>query len=242
MKVSLIDYTGKGMYARYAADLLVFTKSTRLKMSPDGLEAISSKSEEEIIEELSYMADTIPSSWEFINYTFLIEDCDRGFTHQLVRNRHGSYAQQTMRVLNVENFEYNCGPTVTNSPKSLKVYDDCMENINEAYQEMIFNGCKIEDARGVLPTNICTNIVVSFNLRTCAELISKRSSIRTQGAYRNFIFGMREEILKAHPFFDVFLENRKHRAADDLSELVEELCDTNEKIISANKLIDMLRG
>ena len=114
MEVKLIDYTGAGSEdpARHAANLLVFTKQTRLEMKPGLMTEIESWSEEDIYKELLYMANTIPSSWEFVEYKFLINDVTRAFTHQFVRTRTGSYAQQTMRVLNVNGWTYGTGPSV----------------------------------------------------------------------------------------------------------------------------------
>jgi thymidylate synthase (FAD) len=114
MQVQLIDYTGAGAKdpARYAAERLVFTKKTRLTMDRKTLEAVEGLPWSEIEDELRYMAKTIPSSWEFVTYTFLINDVTRGFTHQFVRTRTGSYAQQTMRVLRMCGWEYGTGPTM----------------------------------------------------------------------------------------------------------------------------------
>ena len=107
MDVRLIDCTGFGTAdpARYAAERLVFTKQTRLEMRPGLLAEIEAWPDERIEQELDYMANTIPSSWEFVTYTFLITDVTRAFTHQFVRTRTASYAQQTMRVLNVNGWE-----------------------------------------------------------------------------------------------------------------------------------------
>ncbi len=90
MKVSLISHTP------HAAELLIFTKSTRLNMSPGLMDEIMSWSEDKKLAELEYMAATIPSSWEFVDYVFMIEGVSRAFTHQFVRSRNASYAQQTM--------------------------------------------------------------------------------------------------------------------------------------------------
>jgi thymidylate synthase ThyX len=54
----------------------------------------------------------------------------------------------------------------------------------------------IEDARGVLPTNIHTNIVAKFDLRTLADTMRKRASTRTQGEYRDVMDGMKDAVLK----------------------------------------------
>lgn len=243
MEVQLIEYTGRGLGKRAAAELLAFTKNTRLEMSPSGLDDIKNMSDDALTAELRYMADTIPSSWEFVEYTFLLTKCTRAFTHQLVRNRHGSYAQQTMRVLNVEGFTYDVGPTIENEPAIMEQYCDTMATINSAYQEMIEDGAAIEDARGVLPTNIHTNIVAKFNLRTVAEICSKRASPRTQGEYREFLEGMREQVLLAHPWAAIFLANRKHRAATELIGFFTGESNVSEsELIRMTKLVDMLRG
>ena len=93
MKVTLVSTTPD------AAELLLFTKSTRLTMAPSLLAEIHAWPQEKKLAELAYMANTIPSSWEFVDYVFLVEGVSRAYTHQQVRTRAASYAQQTMRVL-----------------------------------------------------------------------------------------------------------------------------------------------
>ncbi len=93
MKVTLISHT------QDAENLLIFTKATRLTLSPGLLDEIRSRPQEDKMRELEYMANTIPSSWEFVDYVFLVEGVSRAYTHQQVRTRAASYAQQTMRVL-----------------------------------------------------------------------------------------------------------------------------------------------
>ena len=68
MKVSLINYTGAGTPdpARHAANVLVFTKQTRLAMEPGLLHDIAQWPWPKIEAELQYMASTIPS-WSLPN-------------------------------------------------------------------------------------------------------------------------------------------------------------------------------
>src|SRR5216683_1754611 len=100
MKVTLIDWTGKNNPNKdHAIDVLIFTKNTRLTMEPKGLETIAAWPMEKKIAELEYMAKTIPSSHEFVHYTWMIEGVSRAFTHQFVRSRQFSFAQQTHRIL-----------------------------------------------------------------------------------------------------------------------------------------------
>ncbi len=90
MKVTLIDWTGKGIDPWYSASLMIWTKQTRTQMSPGGFEEIRAWSEERKLEELKYMPATVPSSWEFTDFVFLIEGVTRAFTHQLVGTRTAS--------------------------------------------------------------------------------------------------------------------------------------------------------
>lgn len=220
MDVQLIDYTGAGSAdaARHAANVLVFTKQTRLNMVPGLLEEVAAWPWEKVEEELRYMANTIPSSWEMCSYTFLINGVTRAFTHQFVRTRTGSYAQQTMRVLDVDGWDYLTGPSVEGDNKDC--YDTTMSLIDIAYRHMIQNGAKIEDARGILPTNILTNIVAKFDLRTFADTQRKRASTRTQGEYRDVMTAMRAEVLRVHPWAAMFLERTFDKAAAELEQAI----------------------
>src|SRR4051812_40119788 len=108
MNVELLDYTGAGdpMPSRYAAELLVTVKSTRLEQSPDTRAKIRAMSVAEMEAELNAAANTIRSAWEFIDYTFQVTNVTRAYTHQQVRTRVGvSFAQQAMRVVDAGQFD-----------------------------------------------------------------------------------------------------------------------------------------
>lgn len=241
MEVQLIDYTGAGSPdpARHAANVLVFTKGTRLNMVPGLMAEIEAKPWSEIEAELTYMANTIPSSWEFVGYTFLINGVTRAFTHQFVRTRTGSYAQQTMRVLDVEGWDYLTGPSIQTNDGLQADYHVGMRHIDETYRALIEGGAKIEDARGILPTNILTNIVAKFDLRTFSDTQRKRASTRTQGEYRDVMAAMRAEVLRVHPWAQMFLDRTFDRAAEDLETRILALAQAG--FINDTAKIDMIK-
>jgi flavin-dependent thymidylate synthase len=243
MDVNLIDYTGKHHAdpADYAASLLIFSKNTRLEMQPGLFDEIQAWDQQKKFIELSYMANTIPSSWEFVHYTFLITGVTRAFTHQFVRTRTASYAQQTMRVLNVKGWDYGTGPTIDDSPERKERYKKAMGDIAEAYDDLIAMGAKIEDARGVLPTNITTNILMSCSMRTFVEMVRKRSSPRTQGEYRDVLNLMQQRVIEVHPWCSLFTERTFDTSAKDLDKEIAEISD-NDKRIRMMKLVDQMRG
>jgi flavin-dependent thymidylate synthase len=237
MKVTLIDYTGKGNLdpSRYAANILVYTRSTRLNMSPGLLEEVAKRDDYEILKELKEMANTLPSSWEFIHLTFCIEEATRAFTHQLVRTRTASYAQQAMRIVNMTDFKYARGPSVGEDG----LYDDTMAIIAANYKTLIDNGARTEDARGILPTNILTNINMSINMRNWINMIRKRESARVQDEYqKEFVPAMIMEVEKVYPWIYLFVKSEPLKARLDLQNMIYEnkLLTSEEKIEMVKKL------
>lgn len=236
MKVRLISYTPD------AVDLLLYTKATRLTMGKDTQEKIKAMSEEEKMEELDYMANTIPSSWEMVDYIFEVTGVSRAFTHQMVRTRQASYAQQTQRMLEMEDFEYVTSNKIKEDDDWDNIYNIAMAKIQEEYDVLIGCGCPPEDARGILPTNICTNIIAKYNLRTFSELAKSRTGGRTQNEYVQVMNAMVDEVLKVHPWADKFLFPKGRDAFKDLEEMANKLKETDKELgIKCLKQIDILR-
>ena len=236
MKVTLINHTAN------AVDTLLFTKNTRLQMMASNMDRMNDISDAQKLVELEYISNTIKSSWEFIDYTFMIEGVSRAFTHQLVRNRMGSYAQQTMRILDVSGFDYVTGPTIAADEEMCGIYADMMGLIQDTYELLIEKGAAIEDARGILPTNIHTNIVAKYNLRTLSDMMASRSSPRTQGEYREVIEQMYDAVLEVHPWCDDFLMGKKQIAAKKLDSLITNDYEGTKEYLNYIKLIDILRN
>jgi thymidylate synthase (FAD) len=199
MKVKLINCTED------AKNLLLFTKNTRLMNIDDAYTSIAKWPESKKQGELDYMLKTIKSSWEFVDYTFDIRDVTRAFTHQFVRTRQGSYAQQSQRTVKMDGFGYYMSPAILENPAAKKVYEETMQDIHTGYYELLKMGINAEDARGVLPTNIHTNIVAKFTLRTLHEMAKSRLSPRAQGEYQEVFKLMVEEVVKKHPWAEPFL-------------------------------------
>lgn len=216
MRVTLISHTPE------AAELLIFTKSTRLSMSPGLMDEIRAWPEEKKLAELEYMANTIPSSWEFVDYVFMIEGVSRAFTHQFVRSRNASYAQQTMRVLNMGEFDYVMTERVAADVRARGLVDILNENIKSVYRQLIELGLPVEDARGVLPTNISTNICAKFNLRAFVDLAKSRTGGRTQNEYQRVVNAMCDQVLKVHPWAEKFLFQQGRDYFAEIEKFAEE--------------------
>lgn len=198
MKVSLISFTDDGL------NVLLRTKGTRLSNADDDPATWSAEKKQE---HLDYMLDTIKSSWEFVDFTFKIEGVTRAFTHQLVRHRHGSYAQQAMRVVDARSFGIVMPPSVAKDPDALALWNATTHNMRDGYGDLIDAfAIPIQDARGLLPTNIETSIMAKYNLRTLSDMAKIRLCTRVQGEFQDVFRAMRELVLFHYPWAEPFLE------------------------------------
>lgn len=245
-KVSLINYTGFGHPDKlFAARLLAYTKNTRLQQHPNGMGKFADMPEDELMKEIHAISMTLRSSWEFVDYTFQITGVTRAFTHQLVRTRTGTYAQQAMRVVDMGTFD----TLVPENVKHVGAEGDwnyLMEKISDTYCKLQAMGVPNQDCRGVLPTNIETNIIAKFNLRTMADLIGKRKNLRTQGEYADVAVQMEECILKVHPWAEEFL-NPKRTQTPAIDAIMKRLLGDHSpvekpEINAALKELDNLKG
>jgi flavin-dependent thymidylate synthase len=201
MEVRLVQYTAA------ARELLVLSKRTRHLVGQGAWDEVLKMSIPELEEELKYVFGTIGSSWEFVDYTFLITDVTRAFTHQLVRHRVGvAFAQQAQRVGTQEDFGYMV-PQAFEDDKFLgDIYRSGMEQIDRYYRDLIANGARQQDARGVLPTNIHTNILFKVNLRALSDMLTVRLCLRAQGEFQDVAKQMKKKVVAVHPWVEQILQ------------------------------------
>lgn len=212
MNVRLIDYTGCGHHDMlYAAKLLAYTKNTRLEQNADTLDKFMNMTWEELEPELNYISKTIRSSWEMVDFTFQITDVTRAFTHQFVRTRTASYAQQAQRVVDMGDFEAEMPDSVISHPSAASLWNNCIASIKHTYRGMQKLGIPNQDCRGLLPTNVHTNIISKMNLRTLADIIAKRKNLRAQGEYGAIAAAMEKVVLETMPWTKPFLDPERTR-------------------------------
>jgi len=247
MKVILMDYTGAGNLSDpwYAARLLIYAKNTRLEQSPANWEKLKKLTLSDMEPDLLAISKTLRSSWEFIDFTFQIVDVTRAFTHQLVRTRTASYAQQAQRVVNMTGFRTLVPETVQGAGMEDQ-WELHMAHTSDFYRAMMERGVPAQDCRGVLPTNVYTNILVKMNLRTFADLVGKRENLRAQGEYADVVRLMKQEALDVMPWLPPFLnpERTKTPALDHLMKVMlgdrspAEVPELNDAL----KELDLLKG
>ena len=198
MHVELLNYT------QDALTLLLRTKGTRLAHEDDP----AGWPEERRLAELAYMKHTIKSSWEFCDFTFRISGVSRSFTHQFVRTRQGSFAQESMRSIDSSGNGYLADRYDAEEVDSLarhEVYDQAMLGSFDAYRSLLAQGMPPQDARNVLPNGVLTSIIAKFNLRTLHDMALVRLCTRVQDEYQNVFREMKARVVEVYPWAEPFI-------------------------------------
>ena len=113
---------------------------------------------------------------------------DRGISHEIVRHRIASYAQESTRYVNYSKDKFGSEitvikPTHISSEDVNGNYSDSYEDwyigcktAEESYFKLIADGCKAQIARSVLPTCTKTEIIMTTNLREWRHFLKLRTS------------------------------------------------------------------
>lgn len=142
---------------------------------------------------------------EMVHMLWLLQDVTRAFTHQLVRYRVGtSFVQESMRFFGMrKQFKV----LITGKAADEKRTEDQLSNFKTymygivevitSYVDLLDHGVPDQDARGVLPTNILTNIFFDCSLRTLQNIMPQRLCCQAQqGEWQPILKEMREQISK----------------------------------------------
>ena len=105
---------------------------------------------------------------------------DRGITHEIVRHRLASYAQESTRYCNYsqDKFDRECSfiePPGLNMTQQSHWKGACA-TAESHYFYMLENGCSAQIARSVLPNCLKTEIVMMANFREWRHFIKLRAS------------------------------------------------------------------
>lgn len=101
--------------------------------------------------------------------------CSRSVTHELVRHRLASYAQESTRYVRYKK-DMEAIRVPFKNASSLEIWIEAMKNAEDSYHRLLENGEKPEIAREVLPLSLKTEIVVTCNFREWRTILKLRGS------------------------------------------------------------------
>lgn len=192
MNVKLIGYTPNPEKLPAMA-----AKLTHSKTKPEELDKDSEQELRNVLEYVMKLGHT--SVVEHTCFTFAISDVSRSLTHQLVRHRIASYAQQSQRYVNLEEPHYVIPPKIEKDKTLKKAYEETMKVIWEQYNKLLEMDIPAEDSRYVLPNATCTNIIVTMNARSLLNFFELRCCLHAQWEIRTLANKMLHEVKKVAP-------------------------------------------
>ena len=114
--------------------------------------------------------------------------CDRGVSHEIVRHRPCSYAQESTRYCNYSKDKYGreitcIKPANYDEWSDIKKFNFCqaLGNCENVYLFMLDRGCTPQEARAVLPNALKTEIIMTANCEEFDHFFNLRS-VGTTGA------------------------------------------------------------
>jgi thymidylate synthase (FAD) len=142
--------------------------------------------------------------------------CDRGVSHELVRHRLASYSQESTRYCNYSNEKFGNEITVIRpfffSQGSIPyaIWLSQMEAAESAYNRMMKNGVKPEEARSILPNSLKTEIVMTANIREWRHVLRLRTSGKAHPQIREIMIPLLKELKEGLPvlFSDIGSEEK----------------------------------
>lgn len=122
--------------------------------------------------------------------------CDRGVTHEIVRHRVASYAQESTRYCNYGKDKFDneltfinpCFWTGDEDKDKKDIWINTMKNIEKQYLELLKIGATPEEARSILPNSLKTEIIITMNLREWRHFFKLRTSNAAHPQMRQVAF------------------------------------------------------
>lgn len=138
---------------------------------------------------------------------------NRGFTHELVRHRVASFAQESTRYCNYSAGKFNSQITCIDPTQMIelkakdpdsreKIYDEMIKSWNqceENYLKLIDLGAPAEVAREVLPIGLKAEIVIMANVREWRHILLLRASPKAHPRMREVMDPLLEEFRSKCP-------------------------------------------
>lgn len=149
------------------------------------------------------------------HYSFSVKFvCDRGVSHELVRHRVASFAQESTRYCNYSKDKFGNELTfiyprfwdryigLKEEPNALNLYENwhtAMENAEKAYFTLLEKGATPQEARSVLPNSIKTEVVMTANLREWRHFLKLRTAQAAHPQMRELTIPLLKELKEKIP-------------------------------------------
>jgi thymidylate synthase (FAD) len=143
---------------------------------------------------------------------------DRGVSHELVRHRMASFAQESTRYCNYSKDEFGKEitfiiPYFLEGSIGYDIWCDAMKHAEDGYFRLLNMGLTPQEARAVLPNSLKTEVIMTANLREWRHFFNLRAANKTGKAHPQMLEVTRpllDELKKLIPvvFDDITYQER----------------------------------
>lgn len=136
---------------------------------------------------------------------------DRGVSHELVRHRIASFAQESTRYCNYSKDKFDNGITFIKpfffSDTKYQRWLAAMADAESAYLDLLNSGATPQEARSVLPNSTKTEIVITANYREWRNFFKLRTAKAAHPQMREVTIPLLKELKEKLPIiFDDIIE------------------------------------
>lgn len=139
---------------------------------------------------------------------------DRGISHELVRHRVGSYTQESTRFVNFnkneEGLRFIMPLDISDAGRTVREahYSEC----ESRYATLLALGESPQLARGVLPNELATRILVTYNLRSWRHFLLMRTTAESHPEMRRISISLLWHMQNLVPLlYDDIIPGEKQR-------------------------------
>ena len=138
--------------------------------------------------------------------------CDRGISHELVRHRLASFAQESTRYCNYSNDKFGKEITVIRpyflapNTRAYELWKSSMQKAEHDYFLLLEVGLSPQEARSVLPNSLKTEVVMTANYREWRHFLKLRCDAPAHPQMKELTISLAKELKKRIPvIFDDIL-------------------------------------
>jgi len=132
--------------------------------------------------------------------------CNRGFSHEMVRHRLCSFSQESTRYCNYSSDKFGNEITVIQPAWIGKgnetaeiLWLDAMKSAEDFYFKALEQGLKAQDARGMLPIDLKTELNVKANIREWRAIFKLRTTEAAHPSMRELMIPLLTEFKSKLP-------------------------------------------
>ncbi|MDD4531982.1 MAG: FAD-dependent thymidylate synthase [Bacilli bacterium] len=140
--------------------------------------------------------DRLPRTvYDKVKYVTIKLITDRGVSHELVRHRIASYAQESTRYCNYAKDKFSNELTLIEPldyQENKAVYDCVFGQIEQKYIELVNRNVAPEMARALLPNKLKTSIIITANVQEYKNIFALRCDQRAHPDIRDIMIPLRD--------------------------------------------------